>query len=362
MVSDCAVTFRARDVDDLREKMGRLLEHPGEVAEVAQRCRLHAERHYSWNRIVEATEAVYLDLIGGGRPGTAKSRLPRSSPGEPRPRWSTKPVEAIRRRRPDNRLPMELHAVILAGGRGERFWPLSRKRRTQADAPPRGRGDPPRSHAAAGGAAHPAGANTLVVIGADLRPAVGAPRPAASRRAQFLWEPVGRNTAAAIGAAVERIGAGAGTASSSCFPRITGSRMTRPSGTTVEAGLQLLAAGEPLVTFGSAPALSRDRLRLHRARRADCQRRPAPGGSRRFHEKPDAERARGLPRRRLLSLEQRDLPLRRREPSRGAAAAHICRRWLRSWTACAPICAAGDEARPGAATSRPRPRSPSITA
>jgi glycosyltransferase involved in cell wall biosynthesis len=81
VVSDCAVTFPARDVDDLCEKMGRLLAHPGEVADVAQRCRIHAERHYSWNRIVDATEAVYLDLIGGRR---HPARAPRSVRTKPR--------------------------------------------------------------------------------------------------------------------------------------------------------------------------------------------------------------------------------------------------------------------------------------
>jgi glycosyltransferase involved in cell wall biosynthesis len=81
VVSDCAVTFQTRDVDDLREKMGHLLTNPGVVAEVAQRCRLHAERHYSWNRIVDATESVYLDLIGGRRPPV---RLPKSARAKPR--------------------------------------------------------------------------------------------------------------------------------------------------------------------------------------------------------------------------------------------------------------------------------------
>jgi glycosyltransferase involved in cell wall biosynthesis len=81
VISDCAVTFQARDVDDLRDKLRHLLAHPGEVADVAQRCRLHAERQYSWNRIVEATEAVYLDLIGGRR---TPQRQRRSARGRPR--------------------------------------------------------------------------------------------------------------------------------------------------------------------------------------------------------------------------------------------------------------------------------------
>jgi glycosyltransferase involved in cell wall biosynthesis len=69
VVEDCAVTFATRDVDDLREKMRALLENPERVDQVAERCRKHAETHYSWSRIVDATEAVYLDLIGGGGAG-----------------------------------------------------------------------------------------------------------------------------------------------------------------------------------------------------------------------------------------------------------------------------------------------------
>jgi len=78
-VEDCAVTFQTRDVDDLRDSMRKLLDSPDHVAAVAERCRRHAERHYSWSRIVEATESVYLDLIGGGarplkRPAAARKK------------------------------------------------------------------------------------------------------------------------------------------------------------------------------------------------------------------------------------------------------------------------------------------------
>lgn len=51
------------------------------MTRIAQLCRLHAERHYSWHRIVEATEAVYLDLIGGSRRPVG---LPRSARAKPR--------------------------------------------------------------------------------------------------------------------------------------------------------------------------------------------------------------------------------------------------------------------------------------
>lgn len=182
---------------------------------------------------------------------------------------------------------MELHAVILAGGRGERFWPLSRS-------------DSPKQMLRLVGEETLLGAtlrrvsgrvlraNTLVVIGADLRSAterLGLPLPAA----QFLWEPVGRNTAAAIGAAVERIGAAPGRAllvlpSDHWIPN------DAAFWRAVDAGLMLLASGEPVVTFGLRPLYPETGYGyIERGEPLSA----APGAfrARRFHEKPDANRA-----------------------------------------------------------------------
>ncbi len=76
VIEDCAATFRTRDVHDLRDKMKLLLESPELVDRLAAKCRSHAENHYSWNRIVDATEAVYLDLISG----TGKLAPPAETP------------------------------------------------------------------------------------------------------------------------------------------------------------------------------------------------------------------------------------------------------------------------------------------
>lgn len=65
VVEDCAVSFESRNTDDLTRQLQYLIENPSMVDSVADRCRRHAEAHYSWNRIVEATEAVYLDLLAG---------------------------------------------------------------------------------------------------------------------------------------------------------------------------------------------------------------------------------------------------------------------------------------------------------
>jgi glycosyltransferase involved in cell wall biosynthesis len=80
VVQDCAVSFRTRDVNDLEAQLRALIGDPGRVAEVARACRHHAEEHYSWNRIVEATEAVYLDLFAGTRRGEEAAPESRTSP------------------------------------------------------------------------------------------------------------------------------------------------------------------------------------------------------------------------------------------------------------------------------------------
>ncbi|MCA9729662.1 MAG: glycosyltransferase family 4 protein, partial [Candidatus Eisenbacteria bacterium] len=80
VVHDCAVSFKTRDVDDLEAQLRALIANPGRVEAVARSCKQHAEEHYSWNRIVEATEAVYLDLFAGtsrGKQATEETGRPR---------------------------------------------------------------------------------------------------------------------------------------------------------------------------------------------------------------------------------------------------------------------------------------------
>ncbi len=65
VVEDCAVTFRSRDVEDLRAKLQMCLDHPEMVAATAARCRSLAEERYSWPRLVESTERFYQALLDG---------------------------------------------------------------------------------------------------------------------------------------------------------------------------------------------------------------------------------------------------------------------------------------------------------
>ncbi len=59
VVEDSAVTFKSRDVQDLRSKLQLCLDQPDMVEATAQQCRRLAEEKYSWPRLVEATEKVY---------------------------------------------------------------------------------------------------------------------------------------------------------------------------------------------------------------------------------------------------------------------------------------------------------------
>ena len=65
VVEDSAVSFRTRDVEDLRAKLQLCIDHPAMVEATAQRCRTLAEERYSWPRLVEATERVYESVLRG---------------------------------------------------------------------------------------------------------------------------------------------------------------------------------------------------------------------------------------------------------------------------------------------------------
>lgn len=64
VAEDCAVSFRSRDVDDLRAKLEMLIRDPARVKSYESRARQHMRDHYSWDKVVENTEAVYRSLAG----------------------------------------------------------------------------------------------------------------------------------------------------------------------------------------------------------------------------------------------------------------------------------------------------------
>src|SRR6185295_5079361 len=91
---------------------------------------------------------------------------------------------------------MRFHPVILAGGRGERFWPLSRRARPKQLLPllserPMVADTIERLH----GLADPK--DVWVITSRDLRDAVRSAAPSLGRE-QVIGEPVGKNTAPAV--------------------------------------------------------------------------------------------------------------------------------------------------------------------
>jgi len=66
VASEVAVPFRSRDVGDLRDKLEMLIRNPDRVREFESRARAHIQRHYSWDTVVEQTEAVYEGMLRKG--------------------------------------------------------------------------------------------------------------------------------------------------------------------------------------------------------------------------------------------------------------------------------------------------------
>ncbi len=60
--------FRSRSPEDLYRVLADLLAHPEKVEEKKAAARAHVRKHYSWDRVTDQMEALYLDLAGNRRP------------------------------------------------------------------------------------------------------------------------------------------------------------------------------------------------------------------------------------------------------------------------------------------------------
>jgi glycosyltransferase involved in cell wall biosynthesis len=69
VAGDCALPFRSRDIGDLREKLQRLLTDPELVRSYEALARERIREHYNWDRVVDATEAAYRELLAARRGG-----------------------------------------------------------------------------------------------------------------------------------------------------------------------------------------------------------------------------------------------------------------------------------------------------
>ncbi|HEY6337635.1 MAG TPA: mannose-1-phosphate guanylyltransferase [Candidatus Sulfotelmatobacter sp.] len=178
------------------------------------------------------------------------------------------------------------YPVILAGGRGTRFWPLSRTKRakqllaldgkqtmiqqTVARLRPLARKE-----------------NFWVITNEDLRPAI-LKQVSILTKAQVLAEPIGRNTAPAIGLAAFLLLRENPDAVIGMFPSDHVSANEKHFCETVERGIRIAASGENIVVLGIRPTRPETGYGYVEAGGASSD---GALRVRRFTEKPDADRA-----------------------------------------------------------------------
>src|ERR1700686_331732 len=178
------------------------------------------------------------------------------------------------------------YPVILAGGRGTRFWPLSRKKRAKQLLALDGKQTMIQQTVSRLLPLAPA-KKFWIITNADLQPAIGKQLPKLPK-AQILAEPVGRNTAPAIGLGAflllrENPGAILGL-----FPsdHVIGDEKRYRE--TLERGIEIAASGANIVVLGIRPiraATGKGYIETGGLFQGDALR------VRRFTEKPNAERA-----------------------------------------------------------------------
>ena len=176
--------------------------------------------------------------------------------------------------------------VILAGGRGTRFWPLSRRKRAKQmlalD------GDRTMIQQTVDRLLPLADAQRFwIVTNGDLRDGIGRQLPKLAKK-QIIAEPVGRNTAPAIGLAAFILQRSDPDAVIGLFPSDHVVANEKEFQRIIKRAVEIAAAGENMVVMGIQP---------HRAEtgygyiEAGAASRPEILNVRRFTEKPDSDTA-----------------------------------------------------------------------
>jgi len=62
-LGDCGYNFRNRDSEDLRRVLNDLIEHPDKVQTKKHAAIEHVRQHYSWDRVTDQMEGLYLSLV-----------------------------------------------------------------------------------------------------------------------------------------------------------------------------------------------------------------------------------------------------------------------------------------------------------
>jgi mannose-1-phosphate guanylyltransferase len=178
------------------------------------------------------------------------------------------------------------YPVILAGGRGTRFWPLSRKKRAKQLLALDGKQT--MIQQTLGRLLPLASPNRFwIITNHDLRPAILRQLPKLPK-AQAIAEPVGRNTAPAIGLAAYILLRQHPDAVIGMFPSDHVIADEKNYRATIARGAELAASGDNIVVIGIRPNRPETGYGYIEVGNS------ASGGAlcvRRFTEKPDAERA-----------------------------------------------------------------------
>jgi mannose-1-phosphate guanylyltransferase len=178
------------------------------------------------------------------------------------------------------------YPVILAGGRGTRFWPLSRKKRAKQLLALDGK-QTMIQQAVTRLLPLAAAKQFWIITNEDLRPAIRKQLPRLPKQ-QILAEPVGRNTAPAIGLAAFLLLRNHPDAVIGMFPSdhvIADEARYRQ---TLERGIEIASAGSNIVVLGIRPTRAETGYGYIEAGstfRGEALR------VRRFTEKPDARKA-----------------------------------------------------------------------
>ena len=179
------------------------------------------------------------------------------------------------------------YPVILAGGRGTRFWPLSRKRNAKQLLALDGKHSMIQQTVAR---LRPLAASSQfwIITNNDLRPAIVRQLPQLDRH-QILAEPVGRNTAPAIGLAAALLSRHDPDTVLGLFPSDHVIGDEKHYRETIQAAIEIARSGANIVVLGVRPKRPETGYGYIEAGAQDAN------GSlrvRRFTEKPNAEKAR----------------------------------------------------------------------
>jgi mannose-1-phosphate guanylyltransferase len=184
------------------------------------------------------------------------------------------------------------YPVILAGGRGTRFWPLSRRRRAKQLLALDGKQTMIQQTVARLLPLAPAKRFWIITNG-DLQREIARQLPRLAKK-QIIAEPIGRNTAPAIGLAAFILMRSDPDAVIGMFPsdHVIGDEARYRA--VLEKGIEIAAAGENIVVLGIRPTRPETGYGYIEAAGTGSPGVKAAMRVRRFTEKPDAERAAGF--------------------------------------------------------------------